>query len=128
MGQWLMGKVTERDPASAPLDGVRSFAMRLGNSHYPHMKLRLSRPPNDAIYVFGVDSHDAFLNVPPESPDREPLEQLKRANATLSDQILAAWDAAGLPTERNYLRMRIERARLDKMQAQSAPPEDASRP
>ena len=30
--EWLMSEVAERDPPDAPLEGVRSFALRMGNS------------------------------------------------------------------------------------------------
>ena len=43
--EWLMGEAAERDPRQAPLEEVRSFALRLGNREYPNMKLRISRPP-----------------------------------------------------------------------------------
>ena len=33
------------------------------------------------------------------------------ANATIAGDITGAWDAAGLPTERNYLRDKIRQAR-----------------
>ena len=36
---------------------------------------------------------------------------MKRDNAALAAQIVAAWDQAELPTERQYLRRKIRRAR-----------------
>ena len=108
---WLMSDATQRDPADAPLEGVRSFALRLGNAGYPHMKLRWSRPPGERVLVLSVDSHDAFLHAPPGSPDGEALESLKRDNARIAAAIHAAWDAADLPTERNYLRRKIRDAK-----------------
>ena len=108
--EWLMSDIVERDPANAPIVNVRSFALRLGNWQYPHMKLRLSRPPNDSVFVFSVDAHDAFLDAPPGSPDRLALEELKHHNSAVAATILSAWDAAGLLTERNYLRRRIRQA------------------
>lgn len=112
--QWLMSDSIERDPTDAPLEQVRSFGIRLGNELYPHMKVRLSRPPNSNDYVFTVDSHDAFLKAPAGSTEHEPLEMLKRHNASLADKIQAAWDENGLPTERNYLRRKIMQARGSK--------------
>lgn len=108
---WLMSGAAERDPPEAPLGDVRSFALRIGNARYPHMKLRLSRPPNETAFVFSVDCHDAFLRAPPGSADHEALEDLKRHNAAVAAAVLSAWDAAGLLTERNYLRRRIQQAR-----------------
>ena len=108
---WLMGDAVERTPADAPLEAVRSFALRLGNAVYPHMKLRLSHPPNDAIYLFSVDSHDEFLCAPPGSSEHQQVEELKRHNAALAATIMTALDHAGLPTERAYLRQKIEQSR-----------------
>ena len=109
--QWLMKGGAERDPADAPLEGVRSFTLRLGNANYPHMKLRLSRPPKDNVFLFSVDAHDAFLHAPAGWSDREALEELKRQNSRMVSEITAMWDANGLPTERNYLRLKIDQAR-----------------
>lgn len=109
--EWLMAELVERDPANAPLANVRSFALRLGNMIYPHMKLRLSRPPHDSVFIFSVDSHDAFLSAPPDSRDYAALEEMKRYNAVIVAAVTAAWDAAGLLTERNYLRQKIQEAR-----------------
>ncbi|HOF19380.1 MAG TPA: hypothetical protein PK082_10760 [Phycisphaerae bacterium] len=105
---WLSGNGVERDGGPS---GVRSFALRLGNAQYPHMKLRLSRPPKDEIYLFSVDSHDRFLHAEPGSSDFSQLEALKRYNARLAAAIDAAWGAAGLPTEKHYLRQKIRQAR-----------------
>ena len=102
--EWLMTDVTERDPDDAPLADVRSFAMRIGNVMYPHMKLRLSRPPRHNVFLLSVDCHDAFLKASPDSGDTEALEALKSHNAAVAKAIHEAWDAAGLPTERSYLR------------------------
>lgn len=111
VGAYLMGRCVERDPSDAPLEQVRSFALRLGNDQYPHMKLRFSRPPRGDFFVFSVDSHDAFLSAPVGSADYEPLEALKRHNAKLADAIVAAWEGAGLLTERSYMRQKLQQAR-----------------
>ena len=110
-GEWLMGDVAERAPDGAPLQAVRSFALRIGNAMYPHMKLRICRPPKDSEFLFTVDSHDAVLKAAPGTPGYEPLQELKRHNAAVADAVVRAWENAGLPTERQYLRSRIRRAR-----------------
>ena len=109
--EWLMSDVSQRDPADAPLANVRSFALRLGNRYYPHMKLRLSCPAGGGKYLLSVDCHDAFLRCPPGSGEAPAIEDLKRKNAAIASAIHAAWDEAGLPTERNYLREKIMQAR-----------------
>jgi len=121
--EWLMSDLAERDPSNAPLANVRSFALRLGNWQYPHMKVRLSRPPNDRVFVFSVDAHDAFLDAPAGSPDRAALEELKRNNAAIAATVLAAWDASGLLTERNYLRQKIRQARDEQVNSDSQRPQ-----
>jgi len=78
---WLMREMVLRDPPDAPLSHVRSFALRVGNRRYPHMKIRLSRPPGQRAFVFSVDAHDAVLHAPPGSTDAAALAQLKRFNA-----------------------------------------------
>ena len=109
--EYLMSRSVERSPAADRPEGVRSFAIRLGNAAYPHMKLRLSRAPGDRTYLFSVDSHDAFLDTPAGSPERQALERLKCHNAEVSAAICAAWDRAGVPTERAYLRQKIRQAK-----------------
>lgn len=109
--EWLMGDSVERIPSRAEYEEVRSFSLRLGCDHYRHMKLRVSRPGAQPVLVFGVDAHDAFLQASPGSPDYDGLQELKRRNAELSSSIQAAWDAAGLETERSYLRRKIAEAR-----------------
>jgi hypothetical protein len=108
---WLMAEPIERDPPDAPLNQVRSFILRLGNQHYPHMKVRLTRPANQARYVLSIDAHDVFLHAPAGTADEAALEALKRYNATLAQDVMAEWDRQDLPTERQYMRRLIEQAR-----------------
>ena len=108
---WLMGSCVERDPPDAPLEGVRSFALRLGNEKYPHMKLRPVAPARDEAFLFSVDCHDAFLSAPAGSADYDALEGLKRHNAFVAESIRLAWEEHRLPTERVYLRRKITQAR-----------------
>ncbi len=109
--KWLMSDITERDPADAPLENVRSFALRIGNSIYPHMKIRLSHPPREKVFLFSVDSHDVFLHAELGSKEHEMLEELKTHNSSVVTAVVEAWENAGLPTERGYLRGKINKAR-----------------
>jgi len=108
---WLMSDRTERTPATAPFGEVRDFALRIGCRHYRHLKLRICRTGAERDLVFVADSHDSFLQAEPGSPEREGIEELKRSNAEVVARITDAWDAAGINTERNFLRERIRRAR-----------------
>ena len=111
LGQWLMGGQVERDPTDAPLVQVRSFAIPLGNRAYRFMKLRLTRAPRQSFYVFSVDAHDAFLHAAAGSVDSAALEDLKNFNRQVAHQIVAAWHAADVLTEHDYMRQMIRRAR-----------------
>ena len=117
---WLIEAVGEPEPADAGIDSIRSIALRLGNAFYPNMKMRLTRPPGNYVFLLMVDSHDVMLAAPPGSPDYEPLEELKAANAAIAGDITRAWDAAGLPTEHNYLRDKIRQARKRGEQGESS--------
>ena len=114
--KWLMSDFIEHDLEQVPPGSkVRSFALRMGNSIYPHMKLRITIPPNACKYLFQVDSHDQVLTAPSGSADIEALEELKHYNSSLVEQISASMDSAGLPTERGHLREGIARARRKKL-------------
>ena len=107
---WLAGDTVERDPAGAGLADARSFALRLGNSVYPHMKVRMARPPRHDGLVFSVDAHDQFLAARAEA-EQGPLEEMKRHNADIASATHARWERAGVPTERSYLREKVAQAR-----------------
>ncbi len=113
---WLAGDAVERDPPEATPQEARTLSLRLGNRVYPHMKLRMSRPPHHDEFVFTVDSHDSFLTARGDS-DAAPLEELKRHNAEVARAIHERWEDAGVPTERSYLR-----AKLVEAQQRTPPP------
>ncbi|MFW6154863.1 MAG: hypothetical protein ACOC95_06560 [Planctomycetota bacterium] len=104
---WLMGEQIERDPADVPFEQVRSFALRLGNPGYPHMKLRLTRTDGGTAYVFSVDAHDMILHAPPGSPDAAALDALKKENARIAQRIVRRWHDEHVRTEHDRLRNMI---------------------
>ena len=112
--RWLMSDFIEREYQSRSHKKVHSYSLRMGNTIYPHMKLRLTRPPRCRQYLFLIDAHDEILFTPAGSADTKALEELKRYNAELAEQIVTAMDEAGLPTERGYLKARIAKARRKK--------------
>jgi hypothetical protein len=111
LASWLMRDEVERQPADAELHEVRAFNLRVGNRRYQYMKLRIARPPGRDFFVFTVDAHDAVLQAPSGAPDAAELEELKKYNRHLVQEILEAWDALGVFTERAYLRHEIQQAR-----------------
>ena len=84
----------------------------------------MSRPPRQPVYLFVVDSHDEILRAPAGSTDREALEQLKQYNAAIAQAVGAAWTAAGLPTEKSYLRGKIRQTLRERTQSGESDEED----
>jgi hypothetical protein len=98
--------VFERDAASA---GRRK--LRLGNRMYPHMKLVIDQSPDGRHYFFRVDTHDQHARPDAASPEYAAFLELMHVNQELAQKIEAAWDLAGLPTFKAYLREDLARRR-----------------
>ena len=81
-----------------------SFALRLGNARYPHMKLQIQRWEIPEGFLLSVNCHDQVAAPPADSPDFDPFRALQAANQGYKARIEAAWDEAGLPTFHAYLR------------------------
>ena len=106
--EWLMGDQAERNPPDAAAAEIRRFALRMGNSLYPNMKLTLARHGESREWIFAVDSHDLMLHAREDRPDEaRALEQLKEHNRQVARAIHQAWEAAGLLTEHAFLRRQI---------------------
>jgi len=84
------------------------FALRLGNSRYPHMKLQVQTWPNRAGFLLSVNTHDQVLALDPGAADADAFRSLQAENQRLKEAIESAWDAAGLPTFLRYLRDYIQ--------------------
>jgi hypothetical protein len=84
--------------------GAGIFALRLGNTRYPHMKLQIQPWPNAAGFLLSVNTHDQVLSIDPNSADAPAFRQLQAENQRLKESIEQAWDQAGLPTFLRYLR------------------------
>ncbi len=110
---WLKAAIPESELETIRNDQsvITGLALRVGNEQYPNMKVRISLPPHGREYLFCVDSHDVFLHAPRGSADYEALEQMKAFNASVAQAIVHDWSAAGLPTELNYMRQKIDEAK-----------------
>ena len=73
--QWPLG-VSASELLSAPpferagknkSNGSLIYALRLGNSQYPHMKLQIQPWPNSSGFMLSVNTHDQVLAVERES-------------------------------------------------------------
>src|SRR5262245_36182013 len=49
--------------------GAPIFALRLGNSRYPHMKLQIQPWRNVSGFMLSVNTHDQILALDPRTPD-----------------------------------------------------------
>jgi hypothetical protein len=85
------------------------LALRLGNRHYPHMRLMIERSPDRSRFLFRVDTHDRHICPPSTSPEFPAFAEMMEKNQRLSEQIEAAWAAAGIPTFKTYLREDLAR-------------------
>jgi hypothetical protein len=97
----------------APGRQTSIYALRLGNSHYPHMKLQIQPWPNDAGFMLSVNTHDQVSGVNLSEVDAQAFRDLQAENQHLKEAIEQAWDEAGLPTFLRYLRDYIESRRED---------------
>ncbi len=77
--------------------GARCYSLRLGNSRYPFMKLKLIEYLYRDEFFFIVDTHDQMFA---DQNDPE-LARLKAFNRELKNKIEAAWEGAGIPTTVN---------------------------
>ncbi|MBK7972438.1 MAG: hypothetical protein IPK07_03845 [Deltaproteobacteria bacterium] len=87
-------------------DGPRGrFALRLGSSDYPHVRLVLERCSGCDDFVFSVDTHDThFLFGPEVSADtRQRFEAVQEKNRRLKVDVERGWTAAGLPTFERFI-------------------------
>ena len=85
-------------------NGSPIYALRLGNSKYPHMKLQIQPWPNSSGFMLSVNTHDQVLAVDPTLCDQPAFRELQSANQRFKETIEQAWDDSGLPTFLRYLR------------------------
>lgn len=89
---------------------LRGFAFRLGSASYPHLKLKIELVERDGgdVWIYSVDTHDAFsresIYPPPDHPDCANWLALQKSNRELKECIEQALEAAGLATFLGLLR------------------------
>jgi hypothetical protein len=91
--------------------GGTRYSMRLGNRHYPHMKLRIEPSPDESRYLFRCDSHDRHVCPPETSPEHRAFKDLMEKNQKVVETVEGAWADEGVPTFKTYLREDLERRR-----------------
>lgn len=92
-------------PLRTPEGGLRGYALRLGSSTYPHLKLQVV-DVDDGTCVFAVDTHDApHLDL--NHPEAARWAQIQEANRRLKQTIEHAWEEVGLLTFNSLLRQEL---------------------
>jgi hypothetical protein len=99
----LKGAPFER-AGKAPGRPSPTYALRLGNHSYPHMKLQIEGWPNDAGFLISVNTHDQVTGIDLCAVDVEAFRALQAENKRLKEAIESEWDQAGLPTFLRYLK------------------------
>lgn len=101
--QLLVDRPFER-VVNAHVEGASIFALRLGNAHYPNMKLQVQPWTGDSGYLLSVNSHDQVPEAAILPTDLERYRALQVENQRIKGLVEEAWDAAGLPTFNRYLK------------------------
>jgi len=96
------------DPSPREMLPIR-YSLRLGNLHYPHMKLMIDRSPDGHGYLLRADTHDAHIQPRPGSREQASFAELMSQNRAVADAIEARWAEAGLPTFKQFLRDDLQR-------------------
>lgn len=92
-------------------EAPRVYALRLGNSAYPHMKLAVMEAYFPGEFVFAVDRHDTF-HFDPHLPGYDAWCELKEINRIVKEAVEDAWHKAGIPTLRGLREDRFDRPDL----------------
>lgn len=105
-------KGVETLPPASSTQQRPSYALRVGNDWYPHMKVVLRPLDEDGAYIFTVDTHD-HVTVPDGSPEAEALRALKARNTELARLVEKKWTQVGIPTQAAALREYLDRFRKE---------------
>jgi hypothetical protein len=90
-----------------PGGSVRGYALRLGSTRFPHLKLQVIALDNAASWVFTVDTHDT-LKCTLTPAETEEWGRIQNENRKLKDRIERAWEGQGLLTFNAILRRGLE--------------------
>jgi hypothetical protein len=104
-GRFYNCPVFVKDAATPP----NRYSMRLGNRHYPHMKLTIERAPDGETFLFRADTHDRHVCPPEGAAEHDAFVALMTQNQQLAQGIDAAWAENGLPTFKTWLREDLAR-------------------
>src|SRR5688572_8259375 len=104
-GPFFRSPVIASDGGQPP----KRYSIRLGNRHYPHMKLAIERSPDGQGYLFRPDTHDGHCCPPAGHAEHAAFRKLMEQNLELATRIEAALAEQGLPTFKTYLQQDLAR-------------------
>lgn len=111
-----------RSPAIASDGGTppKRYSIRLGNRHYPHMKLAVERSPDGRTYLFRADTHDAHCMPPADRPEYAAFREMMERNQVIASAMEEAWAAEGLMTFKSYLQQDLARRQVAQREQEQA--------
>ena len=92
LAEVLSHELIERIASEEDGDVIESYALRLGNEKYPHMKLALRRQAGDD-YRLMVEAHDRHFEV--ETPDPDAPKGRVPWLCSQTDLLADDWEMAG---------------------------------
>src|SRR3954463_8580408 len=98
-GPFFRAPVIASDGGQPP----KRYSIRLGNKHYPHMKLAIARSPDGQGYLFGPDTHDAHCLPPAGHPEHAAYREMMEKNRELASKIEVSLEKKGLATFKSFL-------------------------
>jgi hypothetical protein len=99
-GKFYACPVFVNDGKSPP----EKYSLRLGNRHYPHMKLVIERAPDGRSFLFRADTHDRHCCPPSGAPEHGEFCALMGKNQEAAQAVETAWADLGLATFKTWLR------------------------
>lgn len=89
------------------------YTLRLGNDHYPFMKMVIQEYLVEREYFFSVDTHDEHI-MSPDHPEWAEWCELKTYNRGLKSVIEGEWAKESLPTHADLRTLAEGLARLER--------------
>ena len=106
-GDFFKAPTFVKDDPKSP----KKYTLRLGNKHYPHMKLVYELGPDGRTFLFRADSHDAHCCPPAGTPEHDAFRALMTSNQQMVTAIENAWADANVPTFKTFLKLDLAKRR-----------------
>jgi hypothetical protein len=115
-GPFFRAPVIASDGGQPP----KRYSIRLGNKHYPHMKLAIERSPDGQGYLFRPDTHDAHCLPPAGHPEHAAYREMMEKNRELASKIEVSLEKKGLATFKSFLQQDLAKRQAGRAAEQPA--------